>query len=101
MWLSIVPLDGNEGAKGRALLEVEVAASLAELPEFECVEEGKPYRKWLIPAAWLNERAIVRNVSEQEIEDAERGEEGGMRAAIYARMSTDKPSADSRSRVDR
>ncbi|HME72359.1 MAG TPA: hypothetical protein VKM54_21205 [Myxococcota bacterium] len=50
---------------------VEVAASLAELAEIE----GKPYREWLIPAAWPNARATVRNVSEQEIEDAERAEE--------------------------
>ena len=41
VWLSIVPLDGNEGAKGARPPGVEVAASLAELAEIE----GKPYRE--------------------------------------------------------
>lgn len=66
VWLSNVPLDENEGAQGDALLEVKVTASFAELAAFEWIEEGKPYREWLVPAAWLNKRSAIRLLTDEE-----------------------------------
>lgn len=65
MWLSDVPLDANEGAFGDALLAVRFAAGdLAELTNYEWLEDGKPYREWLVPAALVNGRATVRVASD-------------------------------------
>jgi hypothetical protein len=55
VWLSNVPLDGNEGAKGDALLRLELPEK--DITDFEWIEDGKPYREWLIPAALVNEKA--------------------------------------------
>jgi hypothetical protein len=54
VWFSSVPLDENEGARGDTLLEVIVDLSADDLADYEWVEEGKPYREWLIPAALIN-----------------------------------------------
>jgi hypothetical protein len=59
VWLSSVPLDANEGADGDTLLRVTLNIPEAELANWEWVEEGKPYREWLIPAEVINSRAIV------------------------------------------
>ena len=40
-------------AKGGTMLEVTITRDGGVLDEFEWIEEGKPYRKWLIPAAIL------------------------------------------------
>lgn len=67
VWLSDVPLDENEGAHGSALLRVEIDATEEELDRFEWIEEGKSFREWLIPAAFLKERArITRHTEEDE-----------------------------------
>jgi len=58
VWLSKVPLDSNEGAEGDVLLEVTIDITEAELTYYEVVEEGKPYREWLIPADWLNSKML-------------------------------------------
>ena len=47
------PLNENEGADGDVVLELDVPDSL--FAEYEIVEEGKPYREAMIPAARLNE----------------------------------------------
>lgn len=54
VWLSDVPLDPNDGAHGSTLLEVTVEAGDGVLDDFEWIEEGKPYREWLIRADVLN-----------------------------------------------
>ena len=46
----------NEG--GEALLQIDIAEDL--LAEFEWVEEGKPLREWLVPAAVLNDAGTVK-----------------------------------------
>ena len=51
VWLSKLPLDTNEGADGDTTLRVEITFSIAD---YEWVEEGKPYREWLVPAVVLN-----------------------------------------------
>jgi len=69
VWLSAVPLDLNEGAAGDAVLEVQPPDALAL--ECEVVEEGKPYREFLIPAALLNRHGRTRLLSEEEVDAVE------------------------------
>jgi len=52
VWFSDVPLDSNEGAKGDVVLVVNMPARV--FARYEWVEEGKPYRELLIPAAIVN-----------------------------------------------
>ena len=52
------PLDNSEGASGEALLQVEIAED--QLAAFEWVEDGKPYREWLVPAAVLNDAGTAK-----------------------------------------
>jgi hypothetical protein len=67
--VSDVPLDDKEGAKGDALLTLEVPE--AELTPYEWVEEGKLYREFLCPADLLNRYGPPRALSEMETEEAE------------------------------
>jgi hypothetical protein len=50
VWLSNRPFDANEGANGETLLRVELDATETDLADFERVEDGKPFREWLILA---------------------------------------------------
>ena len=59
VWLSNVPLDVNEGAWGDVLLKVTLELSEADLALYEWVEEGKPYREWLVPAALINSNMAI------------------------------------------
>ncbi len=52
VFLSDTPLDWNEGAKGEDLLSVEIPEKM--ISDYEWVQEGKPYREWLVPAAVVN-----------------------------------------------
>ena len=54
IFVSDRPIDCNEGAKGDALLSIELAASENELADFEIVEDGKTWREWIVPAKLLN-----------------------------------------------
>ena len=58
VWVSDRPLDNSEGASGETLLQIEVAEEI--LAPYEWVEEGKPYREWLVPAAFLNKIGQVK-----------------------------------------
>ena len=62
VWVSDRPLDNSEGSSGEALLQITIADDL--LAAFEWVEEGKPYREWLVPAAVLNDAGTVRLLDE-------------------------------------
>jgi len=57
VWVSERPLDSSEGAEGDVLLEIRIPES--EVTRFEWVEEGKPYREFLVPARILNDNGIV------------------------------------------
>jgi len=70
VWISEMPLDVHEGAKGDVLLIVEVAVDVTDMDQWEWVEEGKLYREWLVSAAWLNERGSVRELTGDEAEAA-------------------------------
>jgi hypothetical protein len=63
IWISNVPVDSNEGAKGDVLLEVRIPARL--ISRYEWIEKVKPYREFMVPAALLNQRARVREASER------------------------------------
>lgn len=52
VWLSAVPLDIGEGAKGPTVLSIDIPEE--ELVDFEVLEEGKPYREWCVPADLVN-----------------------------------------------
>jgi hypothetical protein len=54
VWLADRPLDENEGAFGNVVLKVE-GIDERTIADCEWIEDGKPYREWLIPAAVLNE----------------------------------------------
>jgi len=62
VWLSNVPLDLNDGAAGDVLFEITLELPDTAIAEYEWVEEGKPYREWLMPAALLNARAKLSEV---------------------------------------
>jgi hypothetical protein len=52
VWVSDEPLTWQEGAEGKAVLRLDIPETL--FVEYEWVEEAKPYREALIPAAELN-----------------------------------------------
>ena len=52
VWLSDKPLDPNEGAKGCTLIVLEMPESI--LAPYEWIEEGKPFREFLVPAEIIN-----------------------------------------------
>jgi hypothetical protein len=64
VWLSNVPLDGNEGADGDTLLRLELPEQM--IADYEVIEDGKPYREWLVPARLINEKAGGLCVVEEE-----------------------------------
>jgi len=67
VWVSDCPLDINEGAKGDAVLMLNVPVDIFE--RYEWIEEGKSYRESLIPAAILNALGMPRIVSADERSD--------------------------------
>jgi hypothetical protein len=62
VWISNEPLDSNEGANGDVLLEVRILRRLVNY--YEWLEEGKPYREFLVPAKILNKHSFLRVVEE-------------------------------------
>ena len=58
VFVSNIPLDANEGAKGRALLRITLPLTESDLEYYELVEDGKPYREWVVPAALLDQGRI-------------------------------------------
>src|SRR6516165_2348302 len=79
VWLSNVPLDGNEGASGNVLLQVELPSEEI-VADYEWIEEGEGmgYREWLIPAALINTEGKITVVEED-------GEDVAMDAARTGR----------------
>jgi len=74
VWLSDRIVDAADmggwfGPEHDTFLEALLRATEEELRQWEWVEDGKGYREWLIPAAFLNARGDVR-----VIDDTKRGE---------------------------
>jgi hypothetical protein len=66
VWLSNEPLGECEGAWGDTVLTVAFTITEAELNFHEWVEEGKPYREWLIPAQIIKQFATVAVVENSD-----------------------------------
>ena len=52
VWISDKPFDDAHLSDGITLFAIEIPEE--DISEFEWVEEGKPYREWLVLAALLN-----------------------------------------------
>ena len=59
VWLSDRPLNWNEGVSGDTILAVSIDCELDVLSGYEWVQEGLPYREWLIPADFVNRRTVA------------------------------------------
>ena len=68
VWLSDVPLDGGGGG---VLLRVHLKLPESDLVEYEWIEEGKPYREWLVPAAILNSVMRIEVTTHQAVREQE------------------------------
>jgi hypothetical protein len=64
VWLSNVPLDGNEGANGDTLMQLELLERT--IADYEWIEDGAPYREWLVPAQLVDGKASGLCVVEEE-----------------------------------
>jgi hypothetical protein len=64
VWLSDRPLDVSEGAKGNDLLCMDIPEDV--LVDSEWVEEGKPYREFLLPASLVNSYGPPRLVDDED-----------------------------------
>ena len=64
VWLSDRPLDFGQGAKGKAVFLLEISDEV--LAEYEWVEDGKPYREFLIPAEIVNRYGPPELVDEDD-----------------------------------
>jgi hypothetical protein len=69
VFVSDIPVDGNEGAKGSDLLEVRIEESA--ISDWELVQEGSTYREWCVPSEVLNSLGSIRRLSAAEAEAAE------------------------------
>ena len=69
VWFSAQPLDSNEGVMGDTLLEIHMDDGIVE--PYEWVEEGKPYREFLVPAVIANRYGPPRIVAEDEAQGLE------------------------------
>lgn len=62
VWVSDRPLDSTAGD---TVLQVSFLGTPKDLDLYECVEDGKPYREWLLPAQWLNKRCSIRMAEDE------------------------------------
>jgi hypothetical protein len=70
VFLADLPVDVNEGAKGDTVLAVDLPDDL-DLSGFEIIEETPHvvWREWCVPARLLNDRATVRLLTEDEVDE--------------------------------
>jgi hypothetical protein len=64
--LSDHPLGANEGARGDAVLAVDFPEDV-DLAAYEWPEDGKGNREWHVPAAFINERATITELWDEEL----------------------------------
>jgi hypothetical protein len=76
VWLSDVPLDVGQGAIGDSLLVVNMPER--RIRRYEWVEEGKPYREFLIPASVVNRfpRRVARAADWRRLRPHHHGKRG-------------------------
>ena len=68
VWLADRPLDANEGAVGEDVFVLEGPEDV--VAEYEWIEDGKPYREFLVPAEIVNTFELVRRTDLYELRDA-------------------------------
>ena len=66
VWLSDRLLDSNEGADGDTALRITLNCTDDEIGEFEWIEKGKPYREFLVPAAFITARGTVTFANDED-----------------------------------
>jgi len=64
VWFSDRPLNLNEGAGGDTLLAIEIPENA--IAEYEWIEDGKPYREFLIPASLANQYGPPKIVEDED-----------------------------------
>jgi hypothetical protein len=64
VWFADRPVSACEGAKGDTVLAVDIPDEV--LHDYEWIEEGKPYREWLIPAVLANQYGPPQQLSDEE-----------------------------------
>ena len=52
VWIADRPLDFGQGAKGQWLFRIDIPSAVLE--PYEWIEDGKPYREFLLPADIVN-----------------------------------------------
>jgi len=67
VFLGDSPMDINEVAKSDQVLRVEFPDNV-DLDDFELIEDEKPYREWCVPAALINEHAVVTLMSDDDLD---------------------------------
>jgi hypothetical protein len=72
VWLSEDPDLGSQEvlAEEDVLLQVDLDVEATALDEFEWVEEGKPYREWLVPSEFIRKCGRVSLVPTAESEES-------------------------------
>lgn len=69
VFVSDVPVDVNEGAKGNILLSIELDVAESDLLELEVPrDENKLRHEWCVPAELLNTGRIALVVDSEDIE---------------------------------
>ena len=58
----------NEGLPldAEVVFELQVDLPQGAISDYEWVEEGKPYREWLMPAALVNSYAILHELGAED-----------------------------------
>jgi hypothetical protein len=69
VWLTMPPVDVTEGARGDAVLSVDLDVSPEEIGAYEIVKEGRRYREFLMPAETVNAHARISLVSGSDPDD--------------------------------
>jgi hypothetical protein len=64
VWFSNEILDENEGANGDTVLSIDLPEEV--IANYEWIEEGKPYREWLIPARVANGSEVTEIPESEE-----------------------------------
>jgi putative transposase len=59
VFVSNVPLDASEGAKGTDLIRILLTVSESEIDRFEIKNDETTYREWCVPAELLNTKATL------------------------------------------
>jgi hypothetical protein len=68
VFVSNLPADTNEGAKGEDLLRIEIDEALLDQYEIIDVAGHSSFREWFVPAAILNRQGEVTLVADEDAE---------------------------------